>query len=946
MSKDNSHESDYFKPPAVNAEVVVKEYADVRSSDESFIKSDKGWVEQVEQCVSSNELNDKDEGLLAAFSEPIVVDSPIRMKQRKNRTRRSSVALRQDLRNALEMLYPLESANLMDRPIIQLHKGVEKSRETHHMGNVNIASLWRASARHLVILSEELEGSKGFRYGEDEFDDHRHKEFASVKDARVCRCLFKDSVEVQWSMKWGAYTRQCAFKPENQDGWVAVVPSDAKMRNRFLSDRSDDPENKQDSATQKDFITYNGITNYNAEAACRSFSTSVLIPKIDLTLFSSQASILEAQYLHSTGSAWPSLDLKTGTGSKRKRRGSLHVIRQMLIGDRDSARDHLPDPRDVAKALNMSKQKAEASCWSLQSESGPLSSIVRITNQKAFDAEWQRVDAGANYPSKLSTGTKGSSEFLSVQAVDDDVHQFHQGSIVSPLQPAVIVCMDGHGSGGKLGVARAATTMAEALSLSLSCISWLGGVGGFTDSLSHPQIREEINNLLVRAELDVTIGSEESLVFDGLGVNMNPKNTLCTCRSDAQILNHMTLYRGSKSGIPTADMTLKSKNGMPTAETTAAPLKEKEPKIACLNRATLEATRQLMINSLSVAFRLAHSRLLEENDLMERDFGTTACAMAIAGRYLYAAWVGDSPGCLVAIKNNRIGVIRLTHEHCLKNIYEKERIKTWTGPSQVDQKMQQRRARRNSRGHILETQHAGHRLIPEGVSYHESRCRGLSINMSRALGHNQLTYCALSPQPEFACIDLLYCLQRMKWFTGPKANEAWENEATSNRLFHNANTLKNIEVSDEAIEENSTMFHIKPDPAPIGVTRDKDELYSVPSPDMCKAFGGLELYVCAYTDGIGDCLNPAIVGAEIYRNRLSSCIDIARRLTERAEEIRSVYSLNRDNCAMIVSKLKLDSFIPVGGKSSKGGSGTAGTNAKSPVPTDGPLPNPFDTSST
>jgi len=891
--------NDRIDPPAIKSVISHTDTSD----NEAFIKSDTGWIESTD---SSGLQSYKTPPVL--FSEPIIVDEPYRTKQRKNRTRRSSVALRQDLRNALEMLYTLESVNLMDRPIIQLEKGAERPKETHHMGNVNIASLWRASARHVALLSEELEGSKGARHGEDEFDIHRHKEFSGVKDAKVCRCLFKDSIECQWNMKWGAYNRQCAFKNENQDGWAAVVPSDFKVINRFLSDRSvDTVGNNTESEEKQDFVTYNGISNYHAEAGCKYYSSSVLIPKIDATQFGSQASILEAQYLHSSGLAWP-VDQKNNT--RRTRRGSLHVIRQMLIGDREKDnREKLPDLPEILKSIKMSKNKVETSCWSLQSESGPLSTSVRITNQKAFTAEWQRIDAGANYPSKLNNGPDRPGEDSSTRAiVEDDVQNHHTGSTVSPLQPAVLICMDGHGTGGKLGVARAATTMAESLSLALSCISWLGGVAGFTDTMSPSQINEEVELLSARGNCDLTIGGKESFIFDGIGVNMNPKNTLCTCGSDAQILRQSTRFRASQGSIPTED-----------DQQMNEPYGSKEPKIVCFNRATLEATRQLMINSISVAFRIAHSRLLEENDLIEKDFGTTACAMAIAGRYLYAAWVGDSPGCLVAIRNNRIGVIRLTHEHCLKNIFEKERIATWTGPSQVDQKMQQRKARRNSRGHILETQHAGHRLIPEGVSYHESRSRGLSINMSRALGHNQLTYCALSPQPEFACIDLLYCLHRMKWFTGPKKADTWDGSC-SHRLFQNANTLRNVELSDEAIGECSNMFHIKPDPSPIDLKRDRDELLSVSSPDLCQVFGGLELFVCAYTDGIGDCLNPAIVGSEIYLNKDATCMEIARRLTERAEEVRSVFSLNRDNCAMVVSKLKLDTFIPVTGKMNTKGS--------------------------
>eukprot|EP00915_Cephaloidophora_sp_WS-2016_P002861 GHVH01003892.1.p1 GENE.GHVH01003892.1~~GHVH01003892.1.p1 ORF type:complete len:869 (+),score=105.09 GHVH01003892.1:110-2716(+) len=808
-------------------------------------------------------------------------------KAKKDRNRRASVNLREDVRNVLEGLtyHPLESVDLLDRPGpsfegLVFNKYGVATNQKQLASNLNISQLWRACSRHYLITSEESEGSKGRRKIHTSFDKFRHTQISQV-NPKLCACMFKDVVEVQWNLRWGAHCRQCFGKAENQDGWAVVMPQERLDKGDYLSDHNGGASATADRSSGST-IRYCGFTNFHAEMQCRDHPASVPIPMADVTRLGDTASIAHSNQMHQLNLTVSNHDMH-GSHTK-KRRASIQAIRRILGGGDKKTND---ERSIIDLASTIPPETLSASLYSSQGAAEPLDVDEEIP--QTFHADWRMTDTAANFPNVVYN-EKGQYDF------DVDGLANHPGAIINPIQPGLLCILDGHGNGGKLGVARAATTIAEALTLAMSNVSWLAThLGVKTENLT-----DLLNSELETGVQDNMVGNQEDFIFGELGNTINLKSSLCSCSIDKQLLFHGL----SCVGNPSLVQSDKENVDKATDQTgTVQPV--------CFQRSVLETTRQLIVNLLSVTIRLAHSRILHENDCLNRDFGATCTTMLICGRYLFASWVGDSPGCLIAIKGNKFGAIRLTNEHSLYNLNEQRRIEDFVGPGDLEEQDAKRRARRHSRGHIIETQNAGERLIPSHMPYAESRNRGLSINMSRAIGHNKLTYCGLSPQPEFATLDILYALPRMKWCTGPKFPESIPSD--KNRSFLNTNTHSAVALGTASLEECSSLMHIKPEPSVSAPFRQTDNPYRVaPSGEMISAFKDLEIYVCAYSDGVGDCMNPCDVGAEIYLKRALPCQDIATHLTAKAEEVRQLAAnIGKDNCVVVLSKMTLSSVLPV-----------------------------------
>lgn len=134
------------------------------------------------------------------------------------------------------------------------------------------------------------------------------------------------------------------------------------------------------------------------------------------------------------------------------------------------------------------------------------------------------------------------------------------------------------------------------------------------------------------------------------------------------------------------------------------------------------------------------------SQIVERDSGTTLVSSMIMGRYILTQFVGDSVALAFIFddpKNQRLrddpdcSVVRLSCDHHLGLIRETRRIES------------------EGTGKILKGAMGEWRLVPSKLTYSAARGLGLSINMSRSLGHCVLANCALSPEPEFTMIDLL-----------------------------------------------------------------------------------------------------------------------------------------------------------------------------------------------
>eukprot|EP01083_Nonionella_stella_P040977 111115_1 len=135
---------------------------------------------------------------------------------------------------------------------------------------------------------------------------------------------------------------------------------------------------------------------------------------------------------------------------------------------------------------------------------------------------------------------------------------------------------------------------------------------------------------------------------------------------------------------------------------------------------------QALLLSVASAQRVSK----EAPDLVTPDYGTTAVMSLLSGKTCFTANCGDSRAVLLTRSPSGVwSLLRLSRDHsphlCSK---EKERVV-------------KEGARLTQQGKFL-------RVSPGDIPLTEARARGLSLNLSRALGHAVLSHYGISAEPE------------------------------------------------------------------------------------------------------------------------------------------------------------------------------------------------------
>eukprot|EP00914_Ancora_sagittata_P009602 GHVO01018283.1.p1 GENE.GHVO01018283.1~~GHVO01018283.1.p1 ORF type:complete len:794 (+),score=140.14 GHVO01018283.1:276-2384(+) len=251
--------------------------------------------------------------------------------------------------------------------------------------------------------------------------------------------------------------------------------------------------------------------------------------------------------------------------------------------------------------------------------------------------------------------------------------------------------------------------------------------------------------------------------------------TKCTCRSGRRVVGHDEASRNSPTFSPfspfitphkissmhntTTDVGTTTGGGMYNAGKYFEEIinDEVNSKTCCLCKAmnislrlkTVVDLRILQCDRIARGFNNAHNSILKINKESNRDFGSTCVAASLMGRFLMVGNCGDSSAYLIlppkgshhtgdgTAQKGGVMTIALSESHTLYNKHERTRIME-SGKGSIVM----------GDGNVL-------RLIPEFLPYSSARLQGLSINMSRSLGHMILSECSLSPEPEYTVIDLL-----------------------------------------------------------------------------------------------------------------------------------------------------------------------------------------------
>jgi len=128
------------------------------------------------------------------------------------------------------------------------------------------------------------------------------------------------------------------------------------------------------------------------------------------------------------------------------------------------------------------------------------------------------------------------------------------------------------------------------------------------------------------------------------------------------------------------------------------------------------------------------------HSLCGADYGTTIALCVMTRKTLYIANVGDSR-CMVMRRSNasssstaELQTVFITEEHNCATDNERDRVQ--------------------NEGGALEPSGSEFRIYPVTMSYREAQSRGLSMNLSRALGHIVLNKYGISSEPTLHTIEL------------------------------------------------------------------------------------------------------------------------------------------------------------------------------------------------
>lgn len=413
---------------------------------------------------------------------------------------------------------------------------------------------------------------------------------------------------------------------------------------------------------------------------------------------------------------------------------------------------------------------------------------------------------------------------------------------------------------------------------------------------------------------------------------------------------------------------------------------------------------ETVLEVLSKGFGYAHESIIKANISSKKDFGTTCIVVGIVDKYLVTANCGDSSAiCIVPNQNKRTGVgslkengdvingsgtpapgIRLPDlplpiaprkKTNLPSIYNMgnvlcgsyttnetdaenrdtesadsrsyHKIYYLSNPHCLARKSERQRIDQSGVGKVVLGDYGMLRLIPSYLSYQQARDMGLSISMSRSLGHMHLSRCALLPTPDYRIFNIGMGSPKKESLRSIRDGEVAKREDErmisfsealveqsvislgwrGSRLSNNPSArplVENIEVEWSSDEDSSVDItrdarHWSPcDSCKPGLVSSMGRSLLHDKSKGCGAArgdGGLkttslvgdeeweECYIVIMSDGISDILDGFSIADVIMNSPDKTLEEIAGAITSEAERKRRFNNIRADNCTAIVIRI-------------------------------------------
>ncbi|KAH8741933.1 hypothetical protein FG386_003128 [Cryptosporidium ryanae] len=417
-----------------------------------------------------------------------------------------------------------------------------------------------------------------------------------------------------------------------------------------------------------------------------------------------------------------------------------------------------------------------------------------------------------------------------------------------------------------------------------------------------------------------------------------------------------------------------------------------------------------VLDVLNKGFSYAHESVIKANISSKKDFGTTCIVVGIVDKYLITANCGDSSAiCIVPnqkkrikpdlisentntprVKRSNLSEIRLpdlpvplaprkkasSSVYDLNNVFggpgggpttgtfENEtegrsssqsyhKIYYLSNPHCLVRKSERQRIDQSGVGKVVLGDYGMLRLIPSYLTYQQARDMGLSISMSRSLGHMYLSRCALLPTPDYRIFNIgigsprRESLRSIRSAEEEEAVKRMENEKMISfsealveqsvislgwrnpRPSHVSSTEPHTEsieldwsTDDDSFINNgfarcrccseNPLSNCKCVSASNRAGDDSNENAARSShttregqedADNCDAREWEECYVVIMSDGISDILDGFSI-ADIIINSVDKTLEeIAATITSEAEKKRRFNNIRADNCTAIVVRI-------------------------------------------
>ncbi|KAH7647611.1 hypothetical protein FG379_001868 [Cryptosporidium bovis] len=404
---------------------------------------------------------------------------------------------------------------------------------------------------------------------------------------------------------------------------------------------------------------------------------------------------------------------------------------------------------------------------------------------------------------------------------------------------------------------------------------------------------------------------------------------------------------------------------------------------------------ETVIDVLNKGFNYAHESVIKANISSKKDFGTTCIVVGIVDKYLVTANCGDSSAiCIVPnqkkraktdlinenlgipkIKKSNLSDMRLPdlpiplipRKKTSSSIYDINGIFCGSGalntnnlgindtgnrnskqyyhkiyylsnPHCLVRKSERQRIDQSGVGKVVLGDYGMLRLIPSYLTYQQARDMGLSISMSRSLGHMHLSRCALLPTPDYRIFNI--------GIGSPKKESLRSIRGAEEKAIKRREDEKMISFSEALVEQsvislgwrNSRPSHNpanKPHIESIELdwctdddnfinnscvkcshcNETKDDNNEGEAQNECAIKNEQidekdrnsgeweECYVVIMSDGISDILDGFSI-ADIIVNSVDKTLEeIAGIITSEAERKRRFNNIRADNCTAIVIRI-------------------------------------------